>query len=210
MKQFIVLCVVVLVGVVFAPEAKCSDVEISKWESVRSHGGGLGNMAIELHKTATCSSATVECRIGTVRQIDVTLDTIITENDVTTPIVATGECGDCDDATASGFSVDGYVLTITFADGDIEDECCYQIDLNGVIDDLTGDTNVFFRTCAGDGDNDGEVDTSDICVPDTFWSMGTPVCSEIFRFDYNLNGEFDLGDVAYANYWNNSEKSACE
>jgi len=182
------------------------------WRSIRTHG--TVDWPIVLDQTATGAGPpgpTVESRTLGPQKIEVHLNRSITMADITLPIAAVrlDAAGPNVNATVN-LLAGGSIIELTYAAGAFSDTACYRIDLAVPIPIIAGDTDVDFRTCWGDGNNNGAVDIGDVGMPNAGWLNGWLPNAVTFRFDYNCNGSFDIGDVGFANLgWRAAKSITC-
>ena len=165
--------------------------QIDAWRSVRAHGSGLGNLAIDLDASASGGAVVSETRNNGIQRIEVDFDV-----DVSGSIIGTAEAEDLThggNSTASNqYTISsGHTLVIEFDPG-LPDQTCYKIDLAGVIAGLTGDTDCLVRGLIGDVNGDSSTNNTD-----KSWVAslnGHPVLPDNIRFDLNLDGSVNNTD----------------
>lgn len=173
----------------------------SNWRSVCYHGGPVSDdLAIPLDPAARCSAVVSETRRYGIQRIEVDFDTLLTRFDLV------GTVNAVDTATGTNYPADqeiiltatGSTLVLDFTgglpDGGLPDEQCYRIDLKDNILCLLDDTDCLVRGLAGDVNNDGSTNLTDMAF--TKSKNGQPVLPDNIRFDVNLDGSINLTDMA--------------
>ncbi len=163
------------------------------WRSVRTHGAGLGELAIELDPSATGISVVSETRRDGVQKIEVDFD-----EDLTTLVTGTVHAEDLTNggtiaATSQTLINGGLTLAIEFDPG-LPDQACYRIDLGANIPGLIGDTVCMVKALAGNTNGDNSTDLIDMAQVKS--KNGSPVVGADVKFDVNLDGNIDLIDMA--------------
>ena len=162
--------------------------EVTQWSSVRAHGSGFGDLAIELDASASGAAVVSETRDGGVQQIVVDFSSDVTVFYTPGQVVIAG--GGSLAVTGEGLVNAGTRLEIDLNGG--MDETCATIDIGASVSCLTGDTDCAVRILSGDVNGDGSTNNTD-----KSWVAslnGTLAGPDNIRFDSNLDGSINNTD----------------
>ena len=178
-----------LVGGFWVPPSTTSvTCAATAWRSVRTHGGGLGDLPIDLDPAAAGVYAVSETRRGGVQRVEIDFDKATSVNGVIEAEDLTYGGGI---AASDQYLVNGdRTLVIEFADGLPDGSCC-RIDLAGRIADLAGDTDCRVRCVEGDTNDDGVTNNTD---KSQVASLNGTSAEDGPRFDVNVDGSTNNTD----------------
>jgi hypothetical protein len=188
----------------------CEAPLITSWHSVRTHGNGVGELAITLNAIASgtgISGPSVETRNGGVQKITIGFDRPVTLVNATA-VSVTGRTtvgstmqGPVDySAAASASLLDANTLQILFDPGDLPDQTCYTINIAGAVQstvgiNLAGDTDCKIRSLVGDVNGNGTVNTTDMSLIKSKVSPPLDVTTGP-QYDVNLSGIMNTTDMS--------------
>jgi hypothetical protein len=168
--------------------------EITKWESLATHAGGVGEVAL------TVNDNYCECRNSRLKALRLTFSEPI--SGVTLGMVTVMNSASVDLTSAvTGLALegDGSVLRVTLSPAlaDVDD---YLITVTAAVTDLagnalSGDCTRKLRVVVGDANGDGKVNVGDMTKLQALANWGQPVTTTTARCDVNLDGKINVGDL---------------
>ncbi len=143
--------------------------------------------------TADTSEAllpTTEPRLGGIEDIEVVFNRPIVLIDSVRTLQGNTE------HVGTVIALDPRRVLIEFVPGTVPDQAMYLLDLDGLVEDLVGDTQYVIGSLTGDADGSGLVDSGDVDLINIH--LGEPVDGDNLRLDLDLDGIIGPGDAMIA------------
>jgi len=162
------------------------------WQSVRTHGNGVGELAIDLVATDG-ANPTTEPRNQGIQKLVIVFDGALTGYaSGGVAITGAGLAVSGESLATTNVANDTLVLTLT---GSV-DKTCYKIDVAGVATNVAGDTTCLVGALAGDANNSRTMTTTDMAMIKS--RIPQPWTNNNVRTDVNVSGTMTTTDMALA------------